>query len=298
MSADSLNIGLAFWAGFLSFISPCVLPLFPSYLSYLTGLTYEEITDDSRRTSVRGLIFLNSIFFVLGFSVFFISIGLSFSFLGKFLIASQDFLRVFGGILIFTFGIYVLDRAFSFRFQEIFKKIKSSLQYTFCVGILLVSFSLYLAGLKQFIGLFISVFLYFLICLFPSFLGKEGRFEVKNKRGGFAGSFLIGITFSAGWTPCIGPILGSILVFSSVQENYLRALILLISYCLGLGSTFLFSGLMLSTFLKFYGYFRGYLIYIDFINSCLLMLIGSLLLFNYLMVISNYIVIWTGFGGI
>ena len=298
MSVDSLNIGLAFWAGFLSFISPCVLPLFPSYLSYLTGLTYEEITDQSKSISVRRVIFVNSIFFVFGFSVFFVSIGLSFSFLGKFFSASQDILRVFGGILIFAFGLYVLDRAISFRFQKTFENIKSSLQYIFCGGFLLFSIFLYLIGYKDFIGFFVSIFLYLLICLLPSFLGKEGLIEVKNKNGGYAGSFIIGITFSAGWTPCIGPILGSILIFSSVQENYFRALLLLISYCLGLGSTFLASGLILSSFLKFYGYFRTYLVYIDFVNSCLLMFIGFLLLFNYLTVISNYIVIWTGFGGI
>ena len=298
MSADSLNIGLAFWAGFLSFLSPCVLPLFPSYLSYLTGLTYEEITDDRTSASVRALIFFNSIFFVLGFSVFFISIGLSFSFLGKFLSASQDILRVLGGVLIFTFGLYVLDRAFSFRFQVFFREMKLFLQYFVCVGIIVVSVLFYLVGYKLFIGVIFSVFLYLLICLLPSFLGKEGRIEVNNKTGGFVGSFLIGITFSAGWTPCIGPILGSILIFSSVQENHLRALLLLSSYCLGLGSTFLVSGILLSSFLKFYSYFKRYLIYIDFMNSCLLMIIGSLLLFNYLTVISNFIVIWTGFGGI
>tara|TARA_A100001037_G_C15153093_1_gene641017 strand:+ start:6255 stop:7151 length:897 start_codon:yes stop_codon:yes gene_type:complete len=298
MSVDSLNIGLAFWAGFLSFISPCVLPLFPSYLSYLTGLTYEQITDESNSTSVRRLIFVNSIFFIFGFSVFFVSIGLSFSFLGKFFSASQDFLRVFGGVLIFAFGIYVFDRAISFRFQENFKNIRSSFQYFFFGVVLLISVLLFLIGYKVFIGFFLSILLYLLICLLPSFLGKESLIEVKSRTGGYAGSFMIGITFSAGWTPCIGPILGSILIFSSVQENYMRALLLLISYCLGLGSTFLVSGLILSTFLKFYGYFRSYLIYIDFINSCLLMFIGFLLLFNYLTVISNYIVIWTGFGGI
>ena len=298
MSADSLNVGLAFWAGFLSFLSPCVLPLFPSYLSFLTGLTYEEITDDKRRDSVRGLIFINSIFFVLGFSVFFISVGLSFSFIGQFFSASQDFLRLFGGVVIFTFGLYVLDRAFLFGFQIFFRGLKSLSKCLFSIAILIVSIFFFLSGFKLVIGLILSVLLYLLICLAPSFLGREGRIAVKNKTSGFAGSFLIGITFSAGWTPCIGPILGSILIFSSVQENYLRGLLLLISYCFGLGSTFLVSGVILSSFLKFYGYFKRYLIYIDFINSCLLMFIGFLLLFNYFTIISNYIVIWTGFGGI
>ncbi|MED5578533.1 MAG: cytochrome c biogenesis protein CcdA [Nitrospinota bacterium] len=298
MSADSMNVGLAFWAGFLSFLSPCVLPLFPSYLSFLTGLTYEEITDDKRRDSVRGLIFINSIFFVLGFSVFFISVGLSFSFIGQFFSASQDFLRLFGGVVIFTFGLYVLDRAFLFGFQIFFRGLKSLSKCLFSIAILIVSIFFFLSGFKLVIGLILSVLLYLLICLAPSFLGREGRIAVKNKTSGFAGSFLIGITFSAGWTPCIGPILGSILIFSSVQENYSRGLLLLISYCFGLGSTFLVSGVILSSFLKFYGYFKRYLIYIDFINSCLLMFIGFLLLFNYFTIISNYIVIWTGFGGI
>jgi cytochrome c biogenesis protein CcdA len=122
MPADNVSLGLAFLAGVLSFASPCVLPLFPSYISYITGLSYEEIKEGAEERRVRALILANSIFFILGFSAVFIALGASVSFLGNVLFRYQDGIRVGGGILITMFGLYIGDRALEFRLQSLLQK--------------------------------------------------------------------------------------------------------------------------------------------------------------------------------
>ena len=143
-------------AGLLPFVSPCVLPLVPSYISYITGLSIEQLTDSTVRSKFKKAIVVNALLFIAGFSAVFVSFGASASFIGQAFITYQDYIRRIGGILIVIFGLYLL-------------------------GILNINF-----------------------------LKMEHRFQFRNRPVGYVGSFLIGVAFAAGWTPCVGPVLGTI----------------------------------------------------------------------------------------
>jgi cytochrome c-type biogenesis protein len=157
-SMQQISLFAAFAAGLLSFVSPCVLPLVPSYISYITGLSLDRLSDASERQRFRKTIMLNSLLFIAGFSTVFIAFGASASLVGQVLIVYQDHIRRIGGVLIIIFGLYLL-------------------------GIL---------NLK--------------------FLTTEKRLHFSTRPAGYVGSYLIGVAFAAGWTPCVGPVLGTILL--------------------------------------------------------------------------------------
>ncbi len=298
MAPDSVSLGLAFLAGVLSFASPCVLPLFPSYLSYITGLSYEDIKDGGDQARVRTLILLNSIFFILGFSFVFVTLGASVSYLGNLLFSYQDGIRIAGGVLITMFGLYIGDRALDFRGQLFLSRLPAAIGAG-AAGLMLMA-GIYgvkignptLGGVLLAVGLYVAVSLYF-----PA-LSQEKRISMKSKPAGWAGSFLVGVTFAAGWTPCVGPILGSILLFAGTKENATQGVILLSSYSLGLGLPFLLSGLGVSYFFRFYQSFRKYFRAVELGSSVMLLTVGLLLISNYLSVISAYLIFWTGYTGI
>ena len=180
-SITQISLIAAFSAGLLSFVSPCVLPLVPSYISYITGLSIEQLTDANARYKFKTAIVVNALLFIAGFSAVFIAFGASASFIGQMLITYQDHIRRIGGVLIVIFGLYLL-------------------------GILNINF-----------------------------LQMEHRFQFRNRPVGYLGSFLIGVAFAAGWTPCVGPVLGTILLYASTTDSLLNGVLLLTSYSLGLG---------------------------------------------------------------
>ncbi|GAA5344693.1 cytochrome c-type biogenesis protein CcdA [Planifilum fimeticola] len=152
---------LAFGAGVLSFVSPCCLPLYPSYISYITGVSVSQLTDRSQSFQIRRATMFHTLFFILGFSVIFYALGFSVSWLGRFFQEYQDTIRMLGGVLIFVMGLFLL-------------------------------------------GLFR-----------PSFMMRDVRIGALQKRRlGYIGSILVGMGFAAGWTPCVGPILASVLTLS------------------------------------------------------------------------------------
>ena len=193
---DNLTIFLAFGAGLLSFISPCCLPLYPAFLSYITGMSVGDIKSEQVMLQKRSL--LHTIFFLLGFSLVFIAIGFSTSLFGYFFQQYQDLIRQIGSILIIVFGLII-------------------------------------------IGVFE-----------PEMLMKNKRFEFKNRPSGYFGSFLIGLAFSAGWTPCTGPILGA--VISLGMSNPTSALSYMVAYILGFAVPFL----ILSFFIGKLGWIKKY----------------------------------------
>jgi cytochrome c-type biogenesis protein len=228
--AASLNLWVAFWAGVLSFISPCVLPLIPSYLTYITGLTFAQLQRSSDG-SARAAALAHSLMFILGFSAVFILMG---GVAGLFSASLHTFLRGgliwaqrVGGLLIFLFGLHVS-------------------------------------------GLFTITRL----------LG-ERRFHLRSKPAGLAGTFLVGVAFAAGWTPCIGPILGAILALvAGTSENVARGMLLLAVYSAGMGLPFLLATLLFQRFLAFFQRFRKYILLMERITGVLLMVVGVLLFFN------------------
>ena len=220
---NQVSLFAAFLAGVVSFISPCVLPLVPSYVTFITGVSFDELTSANAGPRVRRLTIIHSLAFIAGFSLVFIALGATATVAGQFLRQHQDTLRRAGGVLIILFGIYL-------------------------TGILPI----------------------------PA-LSRERKKQLTTKPLGVLGSVLVGITFAAGWTPCIGPILASILVYASTAKTVGTGVILLSVYSLGLGVPFFLSSLALNSFLAASRRIRGSLRTIELASGVVLILFGILL---------------------
>jgi cytochrome c-type biogenesis protein len=222
MNELEIGIAVAFAAGVLSFLSPCVLPLVPSYLSFVSGVGLEELEHgggDVRRTA-----FIHSLFFVLGFSLVFLALGASATLVGRLLREYQVWIARIGGAVIVLFGLYLL-------------------------------------GLRP-----------------GMFLQRERRVHLRDKPLGYLGSTLVGITFGAGWSPCIGPILGGILTFAATRQTMTEGLVLLGFYSAGLAVPFLVSSLALSWFLTTFDRFKRWITWVERISGLLLIGVGLLLM--------------------
>src|SRR5438105_11643186 len=230
-----ISLFIAFAAGLLSFVSPCVLPLVPSYVTYITGLTLEELTSETERARVRGTIILNSLLFIAGFSAVFIAFGASASLAGQLLLTYQDFIRKLGGVLIIVFGLYVMG----------------------------------LLKLK--------------------FLMADKRMHFTSRPAGYLGSFLIGVAFAAGWTPCVGPVLGTILLYASTTDSLLDGVTLLTSYSLGLGLPLFAAALGVDRFLDYFKQVRSYLWGVSAISGVFLVVVGVMIYANSLTLITSFL---------
>jgi cytochrome c-type biogenesis protein len=225
----------ALLAGGLSFISPCVLPLIPGYISFISGVSLEELTDKEKGARHLRRVAINTLFFVVGFSIVFISLGASASFLGKWLFQNIKIFNRVAGIIIFLFGLHV---AGVFRIKA---------------------------------------------------LNYEKRIHTGSKKFGVWGSIMIGMAFAFGWTPCIGPILGSILTMAANQETIRQGIILLSFYSAGLGIPFIATALLFNFFIGFFGFIKRHFRAVEIMSGGLLMLIGVLIFFNLLQYIANYL---------
>jgi cytochrome c-type biogenesis protein len=224
-----LNLLIAFSAGFISFLSPCVLPLIPGYISYISGQTLNEIIEDNKS------VFLKTIFFSVGFSIIFISFGITASFIGKFLINYSNQLRIIAGLIIIIFSLQLIG----------------------------------LINLK--------------------ILNSEARFFTKNYRNNLIFPVIVGMTFGFGWTPCIGPILGSILALAAIEENISKCILLLSFYSLGLAIPFIISGVLIDKFLFFSKSLRKYISTITKVGGTILLLTGIAILTGQLQVLGFFI---------
>jgi len=237
MSQSITNISLvaAFSAGLLSFVSPCVLPLVPSYISYITGLSIEQLTDATVRSKFKKSIIVNALLFIAGFTAVFVSFGASASFIGQALMIYQDHIRRIGGILIIVLGLYLL-------------------------GVLNISF-----------------------------LKMEHRFQFRSRPVGYVGSFLIGVAFAAGWTPCVGPVLGTILLYASTTDSMMNGVLLLTSYSLGLGLPLFLTALGVDRFLAYFKQARLYLWAVSTVSGVLLIIVGIMIYANTLTMITSFL---------
>lgn len=223
-----ITFWIAFSAGLLSFFSPCVLPLIPSYLTYITGLSFGQLQEEHPGSKVRLIVFAHSLTFVLGFSVVFVALGalagLASSSFQAFMEGGLVWLQRAGGVLVFLFGVHMTG--------------------LFHFGVLL----------------------------------GEKRVQLQSKPSGLAGTFLVGLAFAAGWTPCIGPVLGAILAMAaSTSDPLTRSVLLLGAYSAGLGIPFVVSGLLFHGFLGFFKRFRTHIRSMEILTGILLMGIGILL---------------------
>lgn len=219
---SEVSIIISFVAGILTFLSPCVLPLFPSYIVYITGRSFNDIKDQSS-SEIRRVTILHSLFFILGFSMVFVLLGVTLTYLGTFFGIKKIWLERVGGILIVLFGLHLL-------------------------------------GVLKF-----------------GFLNQEKRLAYHREKISYFGSLLIGMAFSVGWTPCVGPILSSILIYSSTLEGIPRAVILLSFYSLGLGVPFLIGGVLVNQFLFLFNRFKAFMKFVPVVTGIFLIIIGILL---------------------
>jgi cytochrome c-type biogenesis protein len=223
-------VAVAFLAGLLSFLSPCVLPLVPSYLSFITG-----VSGVAELESRRHLALLHAALFVVGFSLIFIALGATATELGLLLKSYQRWVERVGGLLVIGFGLYTL-------------------------GVLRIGV-----------------------------LAREARFQLADKPLGFLGSVLVGIAFGAGWTPCIGPILGSILLYTSTRADLSQGLALLLAYSAGLAIPFLVAAWALEGFLHWFQRFRRYIGWVEKVAGVLLIGVGLLMLTGSFTLLSGWL---------
>ena len=224
------TLSIAFFAGLISFLSPCVLPLIPGYISYISGTSLEKIVEKKNNYIVT-----KTIFFTLGFSLVFITLGSAASLLGKFFLNNSNILRIAAGIIIIFFSLQL-------------------------VGII---------NLK--------------------FLNKDLRIFTDKYSNNLAFPFLVGAAFGFGWTPCIGPILGSILTLAAVEEKIQEGILLLIFYSLGLALPFIISGILIDKFLIFSKKFKKYISNVSKFGGVILLLTGLAILTGQLQVIGFFI---------
>jgi cytochrome c-type biogenesis protein len=226
-----LSLPIAFFAGLISFISPCVLPLIPGYVCFICGTTLNELNSKS-----KSFIFKKALIFSLGFSLVFISLGATASFIGSFLLKNSQILSIISGLIIIFFSLYLLD----------------------------------------------------LIKI--NFLNKNfGIYNIKSSNN-LLFPFIVGVGFGFGWTPCIGPILGSILAYASMENSIYKGVLLLSFYSLGLAIPFIFSSLIIEKFLIFSKKSKSHLNKIKKISGVILLITGILIVIGKLQIIGFYLI--------
>jgi len=223
----------AFLAGVISFLSPCVLPLIPGYVSMVSKMSFEELTDGQMEGKTTK-IFFPSLLFVLGFSFVFVSLGAGASFVGTFIQENKVLLLQISGVIIILFGLFTMD-----------------------------------------------------ILKIPQ-LYRERRLNLPAGNLGLLGTFLLGIAFGFGWTPCVGPILASILLYASTSEGAGKGAALLFVYSIGLGLPFILTGLALSKALTAFGWIKRHYNLYKIVVGGTLIIVGLLMLTNNLFYLNIY----------
>ncbi|MGA9178489.1 MAG: cytochrome c biogenesis protein CcdA [Desulfobacterales bacterium] len=232
MFTQTVSFPAAFVAGVLSFFSPCVLPLIPAYFTFITGFSIEELTE-KYNSEIRKKVFLSTFLFVLGFSLVFILMGASASYLGGLMYTYKKLIRIIGGILIIILGIH-------------------------------------LTGIIRIPG-----------------LDFEKRITLEKKPLHFLGTLIIGMAFGAGWSPCIGPLLGSILIIAGSQETVWQGVILLGIYSAGLAIPFIIISIFINFLLTFIKKASKVLKYVNVMAGVVLIVVGLILVSNKLYVFSG-----------
>ena len=229
MGAESVGLTVAFFAGVLSFLSPCVLPLIPSYVSFITGMSLDEVRHQ------RWSALIHAVLFISGFTLVFVTLGATATALGRMLNYYQAWLERVGGLLIVMFGLYLVG-AFNW-------------------------------------GVF----------------ARERRVHFRDKPVGYLGSVLVGVAFGAGWAPCIGPILGSILLYTGSQSNLGQGLLLLFTYSMGLALPFILAAVAIDRFLGWFEKYRSFIPLTTKIAGGIMIFVGVLLVSGYFSILASWL---------
>jgi cytochrome c-type biogenesis protein len=238
VQAQSLGLFVAFSAGLLSFLSPCVLPLVPSYATFITGMSLDEL-QDAATVRARRTVFIHGLLFVLGFTAVFLALGASATFIGALLKYASRGVQAVGGVLLLLFGLYLL-------------------------------------GVLRLPG-----------------AGREWRMHLAEKPVGYLGTVLVGVTFGAGWTPCIGPVLGGILTLAATRGSIAQGVGLLAVYSAGLAIPFLLSTVLIDWFLTGFRRVRRLLPWINRISGAMLICLGLLMVTGSFTTLSTVLSRWT-----
>jgi cytochrome c-type biogenesis protein len=270
----------AFLAGLVSFLSPCVLPLVPGYISMLSGIGMEQLRSGEAKPS--GL-FSSALAFVAGFSVVFISFGASASAIGSFLLRNRTVLAPVAGALILLFGLHLVGAL-----------IKLNLRVGLVFGVILVALGV--AALLRHAPLFagLGAAHFFSLSMIGFFgpalarwLNRDVHLRTKAAQPGVWSGFLLGFAFAFGWTPCIGPILATVLALAAASDTIARGVLLLAVYSAGLAIPFLLTALGIGKFMVFYKNFRKYLHAVELFSGALLLFVGGLVFVNKLTWLSS-----------
>jgi cytochrome c-type biogenesis protein len=232
-TSGSFGILIAFSAGLLSFLSPCVLPLIPSYVTFITGLSLEDVSK-ARRTAL-----VHSLLFILGFTIIFMALGAGATVFGQLMLRNRFIISRVGGVLVIVFGLYLL-------------------------GVLNIT----------------------------AFM-RERRVHLHDKPMGYLGTVLVGFAFGAGWSPCLGPILGAILTYTASSADLPRGMLLLFAYSMGLAVPFLAAAMAVNRFLAIFQKVKTQMVWVQRIAGVLLIVIGLLMVTNYLAILSTWMQAYT-----
>jgi cytochrome c-type biogenesis protein len=268
-----VSILAAFFAGLVSFLSPCVLPLVPGYVSMLSGIGVEQLSEgEGNRANVLGSAFA----FVLGFSMVFITFGASASAVGEFLLKNRTLLAPVAGSFILLFGLHLTG---------VLAKI--SIVLGALIGAALVAGGVLVAMKPGLLGerirpvhFFAVSVIFFLGPFLTRWLNRDIHFRTLGGKPGAFSGFLLGFAFAFGWTPCIGPILAAVLAMAATNQTIWQGVFLLAVYSAGLAIPFLLTAIGIGRFLKFYRRFRRHMHVVEVCSGVLLLAIGGLVFMN------------------
>lgn len=233
---ENVTLAAAFAAGIFSFVSPCVLPLVPGYISFISGISFKEMKENQKPMNQLIRVAFHSVFFGLGFTVIFVGLGATATVLGNFVFSNLIILKRVAGVIIIIFGLHM-------------------------------------AGLFRL-----------------KFLDYERRFHLQGKRVSFFNSFVLGLAFSFGWVPCLGPILATILTYAATQETVTEGILLLTVYSLGLGIPFITAAIGVERFIEFFKRIKRHFRKIEIASGALLLIMGVLILTDNLERLTYYFV--------
>lgn len=240
MDAPTVGLAVAFAAGFLSFLSPCVLPLIPSYVTFITGMSLDELTaEDEQRERVQRSVLIHGLLFILGFTIVFVILGASATFLGSLFNYAREWVERVGGVLLIALGLYLL-------------------------------------GVLRLPG-----------------ADREWRVHLGDKPIGYLGTVLVGVTFGAGWTPCVGPVLGGILTLAATSGSVSSGAGLLLVYSAGLAIPFIAAALLLRRFLGSMPTVGRWLPWVNRISGGILVVLGIMLATGSFALLTAIMANWT-----
>ena len=233
-SSIGFAIVTAFFAGLLSFLSPCVLPLVPGYLSIISGFSLEQLKGRAEDATLKRSVMLSSLMFIVGFTISFIALGATATAVGQFLLTRMPYLIRIAGIVMIVFGLHVLG---VFRIRALY---------------------------------------------------QDTRLHSVKTPGGMIGSLVLGLVFALGWSPCLGPILSSVLGLAAEQDTVVRGMFLLLIYSAGLGVPFMMTSLGLNRFLSFYNRFKKHFRTLEIVSGILILGVGVLIFTNQMTRLNQY----------